>query len=498
MSLAHVSSSLPIEVVGFGRGAIGLSSCPGLGGGLKADLAAIAAFRPDMIVTVMSGQELKLVGRADLAEALPRVASQWHHVPLRAGAAPGAKFERLWAYAGWQARQILRRGGRVLIHCDDGRVRCRWLATRLLGELGVPANEVSARIRMPRLNVVAPADPRGKGEAVLSDPAAGRILGCLLGGAVGDAFGYAVEFNSLARIREKYGPQGLTEPQPREGTLVVSDDTQMTLFTADGLLAAIAGGRPASEGQIVARIREGCMAWFRTQLGDWHPRITGFSQHRALWAVRAPGSTCLSALKAGGMGAPEAPINDSKGSGGVMRVAPLGLVAALDADAAFRLADAAAALTHGHASGRLSAAAFASLISDLAAEVPLGVALDRMEERLAATPGAQEVLKAANAARTLAANVDLPPEQGVAALGEGWTGEEALAIALYAVLRADSFEAALRIAANHDGDSDTTASLAGQAWGAMHGAEAIPHDWARRLDVFEPLCDVAARLIAAA
>ena len=68
---------------------------------------------------------------------------------------------------------------------------------------------------------------------------ADRVLGCLFGGAVGDAFGYEVEFDSLAVIRARYGDQGIQEPVLHDGRLVVSDDTQMT-FHAGG---AASGGR---------------------------------------------------------------------------------------------------------------------------------------------------------------------------------------------------------------------------------------------------------------
>ena len=37
-----------------------------------------------------------------------------------------------------------------------------------------------------------------------------RALGCLVGGAVGDALGYAVEFESWPSIRTMYGPKGIT------------------------------------------------------------------------------------------------------------------------------------------------------------------------------------------------------------------------------------------------------------------------------------------------
>ena len=72
----------------------------------------------------------------------------------------------------------------------------------------------------------------------------------------------------------------------------------------------------------------------------------------------------------------------------------------------------------------------------------------------------------------------------------GWVAEEALAIALYAALTAQAahpadpaaaLALALRIGVNHDGDSDSTASLAGQVLGAAHGTAVFgAHDPADR------------------
>lgn len=497
MSLACAPQSFRIEAIAHGRAMIGVCACPGGGSApLADDLNAVAAFRPDAILTLMSGPELRLLGRTDLAEILPGLTSQWHHMPLRAGAAPDARFKRLWAYVGHRLRAILRRGGRVLIHCDTGGLRAPWMAARLLVEMGVPAGEAAKRVRAPRLAAMPSIElPRGGG--VIDHHLAGKVLGCLFGGALGDAFGYPVEFKSQAHIREAFGEAGLVEPQVRGGRLLVSDDTQMTLYTADGLLSALASEPAGCRSQVLPRIRQAYRAWFRTQREEWGVHSTGFSQYRELWAVRAPGSTCLSALHAGARGTPEAPINDSKGSGAVARVAPLGLVPAIDADEAFELAHAAAAVTHGHPAGRLSAAALASLLRDLLADAPLPAALGRMEVRLQKAAGGQGVLAAVQAARALAAS-DTPFSEAIAKLGQGWTGDEALAIGLYAALQADSFEDALRLAANHDGDSDTTAAIAGQIWGVLHGIDGLAHAWIRSLDVLEPLCDVAGRLLACA
>jgi ADP-ribosylglycohydrolase len=90
-------------------------------------------------------------------------------------------------------------------------------------------------------------------------------------------------------------------------------------------------------------------------MDGWLIRVEG------LHARRAPGMTCLSALRGGTMGTIERPLNDSKGCGGVMRAAPIGLVAR-DEQAAFTLGCEAAAITHGHPSGYYSAGCFAAII----------------------------------------------------------------------------------------------------------------------------------------
>lgn len=90
-----------------------------------------------------------------------------------------------------------------------------------------------------------------------------------------------------------------------------------------------------------------------------------------LYALRAPGNTCLSALKADKEVGDyiESPVNNSKGCGGVMRVAPLALlyrcgenchidITELDMEGA-RIA----AITHGHSLGYMPAAVVMHVIS---------------------------------------------------------------------------------------------------------------------------------------
>ncbi len=184
-----------------------------------------------------------------------------------------------------------------------------------------------------------------------------RVRGCLLGGALGDAFGYPVEFWSDREILARFGAGGLQEPlfEPGTGRLVVSDDTQMTMFTLEGLL--LAAGRSPEER--LQSIQLAYLEWLDTQGGG----VGGGAKrdHRGWLADvrphaerRAPGNTCLSALRNGGRGTPELPINHSKGCGGVMRVAPRLLLISPPTEA-FRVGTLGSGLTHGHPCGYLSA-----------------------------------------------------------------------------------------------------------------------------------------------
>jgi len=58
-----------------------------------------------------------------------------------------------------------------------------------------------------------------------------RIIGCLVGGAIGDALGAPIEFDSWETIEAKYGPSGVTGFNEAYGRVgAVTDDTQTVEF----------------------------------------------------------------------------------------------------------------------------------------------------------------------------------------------------------------------------------------------------------------------------
>jgi len=311
-----------------------------------------------------------------------------------------------------------------------------------------------------------------------------RVLGCFLGGAVGDALGAPVEFISLDEIRDHFGADGVTGFVEAKGRGAITDDTQMTLFTAEGLIRAKARYRDRGICDPSSVVHRAYLRWLWTQnvsaAGNDDP-LTG-SVSKAGWLVtnvllhrcRAPGNTCLSALKGGEMGTIEEPLNDSKGCGGVMRVAPVGLMAQ-DPDFdenPFNLGAEVAALTHGHPSGFLAAGAFALMISCIARGESLPNAVDTAMGELEGHEGHEETHDALQHA--VDAATKSPSAEQLTILGEGWVAEEALAISVYCALTAKDFLSGVLLAVNHDGDSDSTGAITGNLLGTLHGAEAIP------------------------
>ena len=332
-----------------------------------------------------------------------------------------------------------------------------------------------------------------------------KFRGCMLGGAVGDALGYVVEFWPEQRIFETYGSGGITRyPGKRENALI-SDDTQMTLFTANGLILGAVDNRS----NYVQHIDECYRDWLKTQSkDDGKPSEGAFSilcSVPELNHCRAPGNTCLSTV---GTGASIfAPKNDSKGCGGVMRVAPIGLYFAngpFTADRTAICAAEAAALTHGHELGYLPAAFLAYLIRllVLGTEKDLRAAVEKTKDEIARLfCGAKyigELTKKVNDALILSRSTKEPLDV-IHALGEGWVGEEALAIALYAALKYDNdFERAIVTAVNHKGDSDSTGAITGNILGAYLGIDAIPSHYLERLELERLINETAVDLFRAA
>lgn len=364
-----------------------------------------------------------------------------------------------------------------------------------------------------------------------------KYRGCLLGGAAGDALGYAIEFDREEAIAARYGSRGIRNYRlDKRGLAPFSDDTQMTLYTANSLLCSLAalsaqvsGGAQASggaqssggaqaSGGAPARVSPTALAayapaqmaqfyveWMYTQVSPYpltEPKAW-ISNLPELFASRAPGITCLNACEAMASGAKV--VNNSKGCGGIMRMAPAGLINTSPGFSGVelqRLGAQLAELTHRHELGWMPAGVFAHIVSLLARNESCSV-------REAATQALNTLPEAFPNAHYLAqlqellgytlrlADSAMPDLEAIHALGEGWVAEEALAIGLLCSLRYENdFEGAITSAVNHGGDSDSTGAIAGNIVGAHLGLAGIPQHYLEHLELRDTISKIADDLFA--
>jgi ADP-ribosylglycohydrolase len=298
----------------------------------------------------------------------------------------------------------------------------------------------------------------------------------LFGLALGDALGYPTEFKRLNAvkgvpgIKTIYGEHGIQEPP---NPALFTDDTQMTIALTEGLLDAGLGADIDTQMHAVGRQ---FVAWAHSPENN-----------------RAPGITCMNGVRRfeSGMAWRESGIAHSKGCGSAMRVATIGYLYQHHEAKLREVADMSGIITHGHPAARAACIAGAYLVKLALDGVPPDQYLQRV---MHFTDGISHEFDQAilRVGHVLAWG---DQEMALTHIGEGWVGDEAVALALYCVLKfPDDYVAAVRRGANSDGDSDSIACIAGGILGARLGLAAIPNDWRDRCEKQDYLMDLAARM----
>lgn len=353
---------------------------------------------------------------------------------------------------------------------------------------------------------------------LLKNNAADRIRGSLIGGACGDALGYAIEFSPEREIFAHYGAEGIVsyELDPYSGLALISDDTQMTMFTADGLVAAVRDESPDDPRAYAAKAYQD---WLLTQVNSYtevlrmdpselNGNVTWLLRKPQMYHRRAPGNTCLSALISNKDKAVSdyiaSPRNESKGCGGVMRVAPIALmpynesIEKIDMEAAQ-----IAAVTHGHSLGYMPAALLVHIIRRIVypeqtltlKEIVLE-GCDTIYRLFRTDAHVERMVSIIQDAVRLSHSSVVTDLEAIHRLGAGWVGEEALAIAVFCALKyEDDFDRALIAAVNHGGDSDSTGAICGNILGAVIGFDGIGEEWKEHLELSDEITELADEII---
>lgn len=351
-----------------------------------------------------------------------------------------------------------------------------------------------------------------------------RLLGCLLGGAIGDAFGAPVEtLFSLDKIREEYGPKGIqtfapyqnhSEEIAQSGIGAVTDDTTMCITTLAAMLMA-KGDRKS----VHSYAWQGYLNWGQHQQdGEGlsafiDPAIVWDSDIKPFWFRCGAGRGTIGALQAGYAGTREKPVvydavirgkrvqSPNDGCGGMMRVAPLAFLRT-ETDK-FLLGMENAAITHGTANAQLATGAICQMVESSLMGMNLHAAFNRMMLRLNQEPTATEAFAACNQAWQAAQNsysaeaIDALP-RAIGAKNK-FLALPVLAQTLYVLSAAHhhglDFKTMIQLAANHSGDSDSVAAIVGNIAGTQMGAGKLPYDWVRPIQLRSEIATIGCRAV---
>lgn len=300
-----------------------------------------------------------------------------------------------------------------------------------------------------------------------------RIAGAVLGTAIGDALGFPIEFLSEQRLFELY-PEGVKDfAQLVDGVALYSDDTQMLVATLQGLWRARTWTFVEKAAQEVAE-----------EYIDWMEHAPS----------RAPGNACMAGCRE--LARRELPywkcgVLDAEGCGTAMRSMAYGMWFPDDPGTAAAWAADHAQMTHR------SSVAFeaAAIVAGVTAVLVNGGDLLAVMRWLVDRTGdwswnvRSRVLSAAGRG-----HLDCPLRDTLRHL-PGWRGDDAVAAALFCVMRMNgAFEESVLAAVNHGGDSDSTGAIAGAFAGALCGASRLPERWVNRVEGRYQLLKLAERI----
>ena len=308
-------------------------------------------------------------------------------------------------------------------------------------------------------------------------PLTDRLQGLLVGVAVGDALGLPAEGLSRRRVRRLF-PNGWRH-RLVFGRGMISDDTEHTVFVAQGLLR-----HPDSPERFARRLGWSLRGWLLSL-----PAGIGFATLRAigkLWLGFPP--------KYSGV--------YSAGNGPAMRVAVIGAFFADDPQRRAAYVAASTRITHTDPKALTGATAIAELAAwivrdALTGHPPLEPFLARLRSCGPDDPDWQTLVDAIEqAARDNATVGELAERLGLA---KGVTGYiyHTVPIAAYAWFRhGDDYQQTLTAVLDCGGDTDTVGAITGALAGATVGEAGIPEawrsgivDWPRSLPLLRTLAE---------
>lgn len=339
-----------------------------------------------------------------------------------------------------------------------------------------------------------------------------KFEGAFIGSAIGDAFGYplmGLSFEDICDTFEKKGAMELAVSR-KTRTALLTEATQMSLFTADGILWAHNENASYENSAVASYVFYSYQFWLflqtKTIAGpeyEWlfdknkNPNITSLLKAKGLGKPRRLNDVNIDALleaRNDNFGTLSRKVNENKDAGAVKRMVAAGLFYGKNPEMAFRMGCDIGAVTHSHPDGYLPCGVYAAIVAELMTDKSVDDAVNNAMALLAAYPSNENTYNLLQTAIDLAANEDIDPQEGIVELGDGFSGPSCLAIAVYsAILHQTNFRFAIELAANHDGDSAACGAITGGILGVWYGCKRLPKQWVKKIQyrsLMETVSDV--------
>lgn len=339
-----------------------------------------------------------------------------------------------------------------------------------------------------------------------------KFEGAIIGSALGDAFGYPLMALSYDEICDKFEKHGALELAVcrKTNTAYFTEATQMSLFTADGIIWSKNEHAAYENGAVATYVFYSYQMWLYMQTKtiagreyEWlfdrsrNPNISSLLKNKGLGKSRRLNDVNIDALldsRDGVFGTLTRRLNNNDDNGAVKRVTPAGLFYGENADMAFRMGCDIGAITHSAPNGYLPCGVYCAMLSEILGGASPDDALNEAMALLVSYPESGPLYESLQKAAELANDEDTDPQEGIAELGDGKTAISTLSIAVYsAILHQSNFKYAIALAANHDGDSSACAAITGGILGAWYGVKGLPKPWLKKIQyaaLLETVADV--------
>ena len=310
-----------------------------------------------------------------------------------------------------------------------------------------------------------------------------RLKGGLWGEVVGDLLGLSFQFKTRDEIEEIFKTPD--EVKPLRG--LWSDDTSLTLATADALVKTNPTGKNFKEALVA--IAENFIRWYRD--GDFTPTGYAFDIGNTTREAIKRLMKGIPPTEAGGRG------ERDNGNGSLMRILPAAYWAYFKMgtlEEKLNFIHSVSSITHAHPRSLLGCGIYSLVVWNILEGNTKGVAVEKSLKEAYDFYSQREEFKEElkHYGRLFDGSLFNLGKEEISTSGYVVHTLEA---ALWGFLKFNTFERTLKEMVHLGGDADTVGAVVGSLAGTYYGFEAIPPDWLKMVEKRELVEEIIEKFV---